>query len=234
MAPDAGRRGGSAELWACAEQVVAGLTAMQQTLHDHEAELGRIDAVAGDGDPGRGMVRGVDYAVTAARDAHERGWGVAGTLARAGDAWAEYAGGTSGVLWGAGLRAFGARLGNETRPTPGDLAEAAGSFLESLTGLGKAEPGDKTLVDAVAPFVSELARRVDDGEGTLQAWQGATAVARAAAEATAALSPKRGRARPLAERSVGTPDPGAVSFVLCLRAVAQTLGRPDTPPVPTP
>jgi dihydroxyacetone kinase len=197
---------------------------MQQTLHEHEADLGRIDAVAGDGDHGRGMVRGVDYAVAAARDAHRRGWGVAGTLARAGDAWAEYAGGTSGVLWGAALRAFGAHLGNESRPEAADFAQAADRFLESLTGLGKAEPGDKTLVDAVSPFVAELTRRLGDGEPTLDAWLGATAVAHDAAEATAALSPKRGRARPLAERSVGTPDPGAVSFVLCMRAVARALG----------
>jgi dihydroxyacetone kinase len=204
--------GGAASL-ACAAQVVSALEAMQQTLHEHEADLGRIDAVAGDGDHGRGMVRGVDYAVAAARD-----------LARAGDAWAEYAGGTSGVLWGAALRAFGAHLGNESRPEAADFAQAADRFLESLTGLGKAEPGDKTLVDAVSPFVAELTRRLGDGEPTLDAWLGATAVAHDAAEATAALSPKRGRARPLAERSVGTPDPGAVSFVLCMRAVARALG----------
>jgi dihydroxyacetone kinase len=76
----------------------------------------------------------------------------------------------------------------------------------------------------VSPFVAVLTRRLGDGEPTLDAWLGATAVAHDAAEATAALSPKRGRARPLAERSVGTPDPGAVSFVLCMRAVARALG----------
>lgn len=214
---------GSEESVAAATRVVEALRAMQQTLHEHEDELGRLDAIAGDGDHGRGMVRGIDYAVAAAERAAARGWGAAGVLAAAGDAWAEYAGGTSGVLWGAGLRAFGSALGNEAAVTAAAAGDAARSFLTAMTDLGKAEVGDKTIVDALVPFVDALQSRIDAGATLAEAWDAATGHAESAAEATAALTPKKGRARPLAERSVGNPDPGALSFGMCMRAVAATL-----------
>lgn len=203
--------------------ISAGLADLRELLREAEQELGRIDAVAGDGDHGRGMVRGVTYAAKAAVAASQAGWGARGVLDHAGDAWAEFAGGTSGVLWGAGLRALGARLGNEGTPDAAAVSRGMASYLDAIVSLGKADLGDKTLVDAASPFVAELERRVAAGEALPAAWSGAAEVAEAAAQATAALSPKKGRARPLAERSVGTPDPGAVSFALCARRVADLL-----------
>ncbi|MGW8566529.1 dihydroxyacetone kinase family protein [Isoptericola sp. NPDC055881] len=206
-----------------ARVVVAGLTAAAEAVHEAEQELGRIDAVAGDGDHGRGMVRGIDHGLAAARRALDAGWGVQGVLSAAGDAWAEFAGGTSGVLWGAGLRAAGLRLGNTGAPQPADVARACRDYLAALGDLGKASPGDKTLLDAVGPFVDALERGTADADdaGALErAWGAAAAEATRAAAATADLVPRVGRARPLAERSVGTPDPGAVSFALCVEAVA--------------
>ena len=178
-----------------------------------------MDAVAGDGDHGRGMVRGIDHAVAAGSVAAEAGWGARGVLEAAGDAWAEFAGGTSGVLWGAGLRAAGAVVGNSGRPSPVQVAEAARAYLQSLLDLGKASPGDKTLLDAVVPFV-EILEAGAAVSGLAPAWAAAVTAAEAGAESTAAMSPKVGRARPLAARSVGTPDPGAVSFGICVRAAA--------------
>lgn len=199
------------------------LEALRTELVRAEDELGRIDAIAGDGDHGRGMVRGATFAARAAAEAAGRGWGARGVLDQAGDAWAEYAGGTSGVLWGAGLRAMGRVLGNEGTPDPGTVVAAAEAYLEAIVGLGKAEPGDKTLVDAVTPFVATLAEGVRDGRPLAEAHRGAVDAAGAAAEATAGLLPRKGRARPLAERSLGTPDPGAVSFVMCARRAGEVL-----------
>ena len=88
--------------------VLSALTAAQSAVHDAEQELGRMDAVAGDGDHGRGMVRGIDHAVAAGSVAAEAGWGARGVLEAAGDAWAEFAGGTSGC---SGARAAGVRGG---------------------------------------------------------------------------------------------------------------------------
>jgi dihydroxyacetone kinase len=169
------------------------------------------------------MVRGIDHAVAAGSTAAEAGWGARGVLEAAGDAWAEFAGGTSGVLWGAGLRAFGAVLGNVGRPEPTQVAEAVRAYLQSMFDLGKASAGDKTLLDAVIPFAQALDREIAAGRDLTSAWAVAVEAAEAGAAATAAMSPKVGRARPLAARSVGTPDPGAVSFGLCVNAIGDVL-----------
>jgi dihydroxyacetone kinase len=135
-------------------------------------------------------------------------------LAGAGDAWADKAGGTSGVLWGAGLRAFGESLGNERAPGAPELASAVRSFAARITELGRAEVGDKTMVDALVPFTETFCRLVGAGAGPGPGWAEAAGEATAAAEATAALRPRKGRARPLAEKSVGTADPGATSLAM--------------------
>ncbi|MBA0052353.1 dihydroxyacetone kinase family protein [Streptomyces sp. AJS327] len=199
---------------------VRALRAARTVLHEQADALGRLDAVAGDGDHGRGMVKGVDAALAAAERAHARGDAPAGLLAEAGDAWAADAGGTSGALWGAGLRALGSVLPAERAPEAGELSGAAEAALAAVVSLGRAEPGDKTLVDALQPFVSTFGERLASPAGPLAAFTAAAAEAERAARDTAALTPRLGRARPLAERSVGTPDPGAVSLAMTLDAVA--------------
>jgi dihydroxyacetone kinase len=91
---------------------------------------------------------------------------------------------------------------------------------EALIQLGGASPGDKTMLDALLPFVEELERRVSDGEPWQDAWRAAADIATDAARATADLRPRIGRARPLAERSIGTPDAGATSLAMCACTVA--------------
>ena len=195
---------------ACVEAIAAART----LLHGAEERLGRMDAIAGDGDHGRGMVRGVDAAAAAAADALGRGAGAGDVLAAAGDAWADKAGGTSGVLWGAGLRAFGETVGNSSGPEAAVLAAGVTAFADRIVQLGKAEIGDKTMVDALLPFASTFGRAVADGAEPGRAWQDAAREAAAAAEATADLLPLKGRARPLAEKSLGTADPGATSLAM--------------------
>jgi len=203
---------------AVATLVEAGLRELQRTVRANEQELGRIDAVAGDGDHGRGMVKGADAAITAI-DALG-GTGPAWLLRAAGRAWAAGAGGTSGVLWGAGLEAAGEAL-TDTRDAydASSATDAVAAFTDAIIDLGRAEPGDKTLVDALLPFRDALTERIADGDPLVEAWRTAAASAVAAAEATAGLSPKKGRARPLAEKSVGTPDAGATSLSLIVTAL---------------
>ncbi|HKS02411.1 MAG TPA: dihydroxyacetone kinase family protein [Arthrobacter sp.] len=204
---------------------VTALEAARDLLHAEEPRLGDMDAIAGDGDHGRGMVRGVDAAVAAAAEALGQGAGAGDVLATAGDAWAARAGGTSGVLWGAGLRAMGESLGNSQVPAAGDLSAAVTAFAGRITGLGKAEVGDKTMVDALLPFAETLARRTGEGAGAGEAWQEAAAAATSAAAATATLRPLKGRARPLAEKSLGTPDPGATSLAMIFTVLGEHLAR---------
>ena len=192
----------------------AALDAARDCLHTAETRLGDMDAIAGDGDHGRGMVRGIDAATCAGAAAAAQGAGAGSVLIAAGDAWADKAGGTSGILWGAGLRAFGESLGDQRIPDAKELAAGVRAFSDRIAGLGKAEPGDKTMVDALAPFTETPTRLAVNGSEPRRAWDAAALKATAAAGATAALRPLKGRARPLAEKSVGTPDPGATSLAM--------------------
>src|SRR5258705_696364 len=169
LADDDGRAGG---------QVVAkALDAMAEMLADAEEELGRIDAVAGDGDHGRGMVKGSSAARDAAAKAVQDGAGQGSVLTAAGKEWAAKAGGTSGVLWGAMLSALGARLGDTGRPDSAAVGAGMRDGYDALVRLGGAAPGDKTMLDALLPFVDELQRRGAAGEPWQQAWRAAAEAA---------------------------------------------------------
>lgn len=192
-------------------------------LQDAQEVLGVLDSVAGDGDHGLGMVRGAEAAALATKAAADQGAGLADTLTTAGIAWSAASGGTSGALWGAALRAAGARLTDDRAATSAELVAAVRAARDEIVRTGGAVPGDKTMIDALSPFVDALESRSPGADGDLRAaWDAAARTATRAAEATADLVARRGRARPLAARSLGHPDPGAVSLALVLR----TLGRP--------
>ncbi|MBY6413979.1 dihydroxyacetone kinase family protein [Rhodococcus sp. BP-252] len=205
----------------CGTFVAASLKALAERMADAEDELGRIDAVAGDGDHGRGMVKGTAAGSKAADEAVSRRGGAGSVLAAAGSAWAAKAGGTSGVLWGAALTAIGNRLGNKGTPDDRAVAEALRAGYDALTSLGGAALGDKTMLDAFDPFVGAIEKSVAGGNEWRTAWTDAVVVARTAADDTAELRPRVGRARPLAEKSVGTPDAGAISLAMCVATVAE-------------
>ena len=207
---------------------VALLRAVEGVVDRHADELGRLDAVAGDGDHGIGMRRGSAAAAHAAQEAADAGAGAGATLLAAGDGWADRAGGTSGALWGVALRAVGAEVGDHRAPDAATVAAGVQRAADAVVRLGKAAVGDKTMVDAVLPFAEELRTRVAEGLPLADAWSSAARVATRAAEATADLVPRLGRARPHVEKSLGTPDPGAVSFALAATAVAETLTSSPT------
>lgn len=204
----------------CVADIVATVAA---ALAEAEEELGRIDAVAGDGDHGQGMRRGSASAAEAARAAAKAGAGAGTVIAVAGDAWADTAGGTSGAIWGLILRGFGTAIGDSARIDLRAAAAAMQAALSDVTQLGRARVGDKTLVDALVPFVDTLAAEAASGHDLAKAWRAAAVRATEAADGTRDLSPRLGRARPLAARSIGHPDAGAVSLALVARTIADAL-----------
>lgn len=214
---------GSIESQKAARLVLTMLEAAQIVIDEDREELGRLDAVAGDGDHGIGMQRGITAAVSAARAARDAQAGVESLLAVAGNAWSDQAGGTSGALWGVMLRGMGSALGNQATPNALSVSAGIDSALREVINLGKAQPGDKTLVDVLHPFSAAFAAEASRGLSISAAWTIATDVAEVAGQATQHLLPKMGRARPHAEKSVGTPDPGAISLVLILRSAKQVL-----------
>lgn len=213
----------SEESRALARQIAGLLEAVHNTVSEHADELGKLDAIAGDGDHGIGMERGARAAMEAARDLLDREPGAQTLLVEAGAAWGAKAGGTSGVIWGVLLDSIGRGLGDDRGLDAGALAAGVREAAEAVHRIGGAKPGDKTLVDALVPFAEKLQESVEGGASLADAWQQAAAEATSAAEATADLLPKLGRARPHAEKSRGTADPGAISFALIVTAVGEQL-----------
>lgn len=216
---------GTAASRAAAAGLLAALDAVRAAIDEHVDELGRLDAIAGDGDHGIGMQRGAAAARDAAREAVHAGVGAGTTLAAAADAWADRAGGTSGALWGRGLRALAEHLGDDDPIRAPALIAGVRAARDALVAAGGAQPGDKTMLDALNPFLDRLAAGLDSGARLAGAWRQAAAAATDAAAATGGLTPRRGRARTHAHKSLGTPDPGAVSFGLAVTAVAHVLDR---------
>lgn len=201
--------------------VTAHLEAMARSAREHEREFATLDSVAGDGDHGQGMSFGSRAAHEAARQAVAEGAGVRTTLVRAGAAWAEAAGGTSGALWGAFLTAAGGALSDDDEPSGAEVVRSVVAGGQAVLRLGGAQVGDKTMVDALVPFLDTL--QAEEPQGLGAAWRSAGTRAREAAAGTADLVARRGRSRVLGERSLGTPDPGAVSFAVLMNTVAERL-----------
>ncbi|MDN3494838.1 dihydroxyacetone kinase subunit DhaL [Planococcus sp. APC 4015] len=183
-------------------------------------ELGDLDAIAGDGDHGIGMNRGLEAAISAARDTDEDA-GVDALLEAAGDAWSELAGGTSGALWGGAIAELGRALSRADAIDASATAEAVNAATARLQEMGGAVVGDKTMVDAIVPFAEALSASAAQGVPLADAAAEAAVRAQEAATATAGFEPRKGRARPLAERSIGHPDPGAVSFAIIVSALSE-------------
>lgn len=195
-----------------------------QILVDAEAdELGRLDAIAGDGDHGIGMQRGVTAAHRAAQQAVLAKAGAAALLNSAADAWSDHAGGTSGVIWGVILSSIASQIDNETEITATQLSAGLNQALQNVKNFGKAQVGDKTLIDALEPFSVTFEAAVAANKSITDAWSEASTVAMKAALSTKDLVPKIGRARPHAQKSVGTPDPGALSMAMIIGEIAKVL-----------
>jgi len=205
------------------QALLARFDAVEATLAQRVEELGALDAIAGDGDHGLGMLRGIRGARESARRVCAIGGSTAEVLMEAGEAWSDHGGGTSGALWGGALLAAGQSLapsaaGGATSLGASELAAAFEAALQAVIDLGQAAPGDKTMLDALQPFCLRLRADLQAGLDLEQALENAAGTSLEAANATADLLPQRGRARPHGQRSLGHPDPGAMSLAYCLLA----------------
>jgi len=220
------RRGALTPLPLAELALLASFEAVEKDLEQRVEELGALDAVAGDGDHGLGMLRGIRGARQSAIRACTRGCSTGEVLMEAGEAWSDHGGGTSGALWGGALLAAGNSLDQATALGATEIAAAFDAALQAVIGLGRAAPGDKTMVDALQPYCQRLRSDLQAGVDLAQALQNAADTCLMAAKATAELVPKLGRARPHGSRSLGHPDPGAMSLAYCL--IAATQAQPAT------
>lgn len=194
-------------------------------------ELCRLDAVAGDGDHGVTMT----LAARAARKKLEESPSAEGAdlLAKVALA-AGSVGGAIGPIYATALlraaetlRSLGPVAG--VRPVA-ELRACAEAALDGITAIGHAGPGDKTIVDALAPMIEALAEAEATGRTLPEAIAAAVAAARDGAAATSDMVATAGRASRLGERSRGSADPGASSFVVIVTAAQAAYLRGATDP----
>lgn len=189
------------------------IRAATQTLIDHVDELTRLDQAIGDGDHGLNMRRGA--LALQAKLPEWQGQTLNETLKAMGLICMSTIGGSSGPVFGTLL----VTLAKELPPAPGpaDLATALRAAITALTRLGKAEVGQKTLLDVLDPLQHLLAA---GGEGIVAR---ARQCALDAADATAQMDAIRGRASFLGERALGHVDPGSRSMALITLAICDSL-----------
>jgi phosphoenolpyruvate---glycerone phosphotransferase subunit DhaL len=198
------------------------LRAFADEVTDHADELTRLDSEIGDADHGSNMRRGMTAVVgklDAAPDAAP-----AALLKTAGMTLVSTVGGASGPLYGTFFLRMGTSAGDRAEFDGAAFAAALRAGLEGVVTRGKAQIGDKTMVDALTPAVDALDAALADGASLKDALRAAATAAREGADATVPLVARKGRASYLGERSAGHRDPGATSTTLLLEAAAESLG----------
>ena len=185
---------------------------------DHLTEL---DAAIGDADHGSNLDRGMKAAVAAL---DELGPTAAGPLfSKVGMTLVSTVGGASGPLFGTLFLRMGTSLGDTDSADAGQIAAALRAGLDGVEARGKAQPGDKTMYDALAPAVDALDKAVAEGADLADGLGRASDAAAEGRDATTPMLARKGRASYLGERSVGHQDPGATSVALLLQAATDTV-----------
>jgi dihydroxyacetone kinase-like protein len=193
-----------------------------ELVAEHRDELTALDAAIGDADHGTNMDRGMT-AVVGALDATPP-TGAGALLKQVGMTLVRTVGGASGPLYGTFFLRMATALGDDAATVPDEtLAKGLQAGLDGIVARGKAEAGDKTMFDALAPAVDALDRELAQGRGLAAALDAASAAADAGRDATIPLHARKGRASYLGERSVGHQDPGATSAALLVRAAREAL-----------
>ena len=202
----------------------AWMTLVAESVKERRDYLTQLDAAIGDGDHGVNMDRGFD-AVGKALAAQDGAVPPGKLLTLAGKTLVSTVGGASGPLWGTAFRRAGRSLGNAEEFDGQDLLAALRAALDGVVELGAAQPGDKTMVDALGPGIDALAASLDAGESLEQAVAAAAVAAEEGARATVPLHARKGRASYLGERSIGHQDPGATSAALVMAALQRAIER---------
>lgn len=184
-----------------------------QILIDHVEELTTLDQAIGDGDHGLNMKRGA--LAIQGKLADMQGMDLNDALKIMGKTCISMIGGSSGPIFGTLLLTLGKEL--PAKPTAADFAPALRAGIEALTRLGKAEVGQKTLLDVLDPVQKVLNQGGDDVLDRVRQ------CAFDSAGATAAMNASRGRSSFLGDRAKGHVDPGSRSMALIIGSVCDSL-----------
>jgi dihydroxyacetone kinase-like protein len=205
--------------------VVQFVRAFAKVMSENREYLTGLDSAIGDADHGINMDRGMTAALAKLDGVPE---GDVGNLFKTvGMTLVSTVGGAGGPLYGTLFLQMGTAVGGKSELSSQDWAEALTKGLEGVVMRGKAEPGDKTMVDALTPARDALKEALDEGASFGDALRRSAAAAEEGMKGTIPLVARKGRASYLGERSAGHQDPGATSSFLLLKTAADTWADGD-------
>jgi dihydroxyacetone kinase-like protein len=189
---------------------------------ENKTYLTELDSAIGDADHGININRGMQAVLAKLNGAS--GDDIGSLLKLVGMTLVSTVGGAGGPLYGTLFMQMGAAAAGKTRLTPDDWAAALDNGIQGVIKRGKAEPSDKTMVDALLPALEALRSALADELPLSDALKRSAAAAEEGMKATIPLVARKGRASYLGERSAGHQDPGATSSYLLLKAAAESFG----------
>ena len=204
-------------------EVVAWINHYADVIAEQRAYLTQLDTAIGDADHGTNMDRGMRAAIERV-GAVEGDDDIGAAFKAVGMALVSKVGGAAGPLYGTLFLQMGNATAGASELDLAGWSDALAAGLKGVETRGKAEPGDKTMVDALMPAVEALQRAQNDGAELNAALEQSAAAARKGMEETVPLVARKGRASYLGERSAGHQDPGATSSYLLVQAAVDTFG----------
>jgi dihydroxyacetone kinase-like protein len=194
-------------------------------MEANKAHLSKLDTEIGDGDHGFSMSQGFSSLCAKMDDLAAEDIGT--LMKKCGLEMIKVIGGAAGVIFGTFFTAqasyYNTYLKGKEELEPADITGMLAEALAQIKKRGGAQPGDKTMVDALEPAVDELKRGLAKGLPLREMFQNASLKAAQGAEKTKSMVARHGRAKYLAERSLGFVDPGAVSLSLIFKTIADAL-----------
>jgi dihydroxyacetone kinase-like protein len=187
-------------------------------ININKEKLTELDSAIGDADHGINMDRGMTAVLKALEEDTP-----AALLKRTGMTLVSTVGGASGPLYGTAFLRMATAAGDAGEIDAQGFAKALRAGLDGVVARGKAEAGDKTMVDALAPAVDALDAALAGGAALGPALQAAMQAAEKGRDGTIPMVARKGRASYLGERSAGHQDPGATSVTLLITAAATAL-----------
>jgi dihydroxyacetone kinase-like protein len=202
------------------ERLVGWMAAFRDAVHEHGDYLTELDSAIGDADHGTNLIRGMDAVMAAVELAPPTPGEL---LKKVGMTLVTSVGGASGPLYGTFFLRAATASGDATSLDGEALLAALRAGLEGIVARGKAEAGDKTMYDALAPALAAFEAALGSGADLDEAARAAAGAAAAGRDATEPMLALKGRASYLGERSIGHIDPGAASSALLVATLADTL-----------
>jgi len=204
-----------------ADTVIRYIEGVAAEIKAHRDELTQLDSAIGDADHGANLDRGFTAVLAKLPTVADKDIGT--ILKTTGMTLVSTVGGASGPLYGTAFMRAGMALADRYEMTENELVAALEAALEGIMARGKAQRGEKTMVDAIAPGIDALKEALAAGVPPQEAGRRALAAVEAGLQATIPMLATKGRASYLGERSIGHQDPGATSSFYMAQVLVETL-----------